>query len=187
MVKREKEHLKNKKKKHLRRTIIWMTIMFSILIIGYILNKTKNNVFTVIAALFTLPAAQEMTQLLAIWKFQDSEIKTSEFFESIEGSYDLFHSVLLPDKKDIINFDHLIVTGKMIYCVVDQPRDITKIKKVFNEKLQAKGIPEKMITYVELSKIKNKQALREEIEKNAKQENEVTLKEYTQLMAQMMM
>lgn len=187
MIKREKEYLKNKKKKHLRGTIIWLVIMFSIFIVGYVLNETRNNVFTVIAALFTLPVAQDVTQLLAIWKFQDPEIETSEFFESIKGNYNLFHSVLLPDKTEVINFDHMIVTGTQIYCVVDGSRDITHIKDLLNKRLLAKGIPAQEITYIELSKVKNKQALLEKIEKSAKQEHEESLKEYTQLIAQMMM
>ena len=119
MVKREKEYLKKKKKQYLRGTIIWFVIMFSVFIVGYILNRTRKNVFTLVAALLVLPVAQYATQLLAIWKFKDPGIKISDFLESIKGDYALFHSALMPDTKEVINFDHIIVTGKNIYCIID--------------------------------------------------------------------
>jgi len=187
MIIREKNYLKNKKKKFLIATIIWFVIMITIFIIGYILNGTRKNVFTVVAAILVLPVAQYGTQLLAIWKFKDPKIEMSNLFESIKGNYNLFHSALIPDQKEIINFDHIIVTGENIYCIINNHSDITYIKKVFNKKITAKGISLKAITYIELDKIKNKQKLLYKIEAATIKNNEKNLKEYTQLIAQMMM
>ena len=187
MIIQEKDYLKSKKIKFLTGTIIWFIVMITIMITGYILNKTRKNVFTVVAAILVLPVAQYATQLLSIWKFKDPDKETSELFESIQGNYNLFHSVLIPDKKEIINFDHIIVTGENIYCIMNKHPDIAYIKKIFNKKLLAKGIPIKTMTYIEIDQIKNKQKLLEKIEVAALKDNEKKLKEYTQLIAQMMM
>lgn len=187
MVKREKEYLKKKKKEYLRGAIIWFAIMFSVFIIGYILNKTRKNVFTLVAALLVLPVAQYATQLLAIWKFKDPDIEISNSLESIQGDYALFHSALMPDTKEVINFDHIIVTGKRIYCIIDKPYEIGRIKSLLDQKLKAKGIPLKIIQYVNFSELKNEDKLLKEVETVAKQGNQKDLEEYTQLIAQMMM
>lgn len=187
MIIQEKNYLKNKKIKFLKGTVIWFIIMITIFIVGYVLNGTRKNIFTVLAAILVLPVAQYATQLLTIWKFQDPEKEISELFESIQGNYNLFHSVLIPDKKEIINFDHIIVTGENIYCIINKHPDIAYIKKLFNTKIVAKGIPLKTMMYIELDKVKNKQKLLTKIEVATRRENEKNLKEYTQLIAQMMM
>ncbi len=62
-----------------------------------------------------------------------------------------------------------------------------KIQPLFNRKIKAKGIPLGVVEYVDLSKVKNKDNLLNKIEATAVASNEKNLKEYTQLIAQMMM
>lgn len=187
MVIRDNNYLKNKKKKYLIGTFIWLIIMFSIFFTGLILNKTRNNIFTVIAAVLVLPAAQYSTQLFAILKFKDADSEMSNKLEVIKGEYSIFHSVIIPDLKGMINFEHVIVTGEKIYCIIDQDKDITLLKESFNKKIEAKGIPLNMVKYVEVTKLKNIDKLLRQIEASAKVNNQENQKEYTKLIAQMMM
>lgn len=187
MIKREKDYLAKKKKKYLIGTIIGLIIMFSVFGIGYFLNKTRNNIFTVVAAVLVLPAAQFMTLLFALLKFKDPNIETSNKLERISGNYNLFHSVLVPDQTTIIYFDHILVTGTKIYCIIDNVADLAKMQEIFNKKIKAKGIPLKTIVYVEESKAEEMGNLIKKIETNATIENEENLNEYTQLITQMMM
>ncbi|HHX59728.1 MAG TPA: hypothetical protein GX707_03160 [Epulopiscium sp.] len=187
MIKREKNYLTQKKKKYILMSVIWLFIMFGIFWTGYILNNTRNNVFTVFAAVLVLPAAQYMTQLFAILKFKDPDIEASNQLELIKGNYNLFHSVLIPDLTEIIYFDHIVVTGTKIYCIIDNVTDIAKQKEIFDKKIKAKGISLKAIVYVDQNKTKDMGNLFKQIEVNAAIENEINLKEQTQLITQMMM
>lgn len=187
MVKREKDYLKKQKGKYLKGTLIWLIVMFSIFGLGYLLNKTRNNVFTVIAALFVLPVAQDITKLIAILKFNDPDTKTSEMLEDIKGEYNVFHSVLVPDQSSIYYYDHILVTGNKIYCIIDSATNIPKRKAVFEKKIKAKGIPLKTVIYIENDKTRAKGNIFKKIERNAEVSNKENLNEYTQLIAQMMM
>lgn len=187
MIKREKDYLKKQKKKHLIGTLIWLAVMFGIFGIGYFLNRTRNNIFTVIAALFVLPAAQDMTKLIAILKFKDPDIETSKKLEDIKGEYNIFHGVLIPDVSSIYYYDHIVVTGTKIYCIIDSASNISKKKEVFNKKIEAKAIPLKTVIYIESGKTKEKGNIFKKIERNAEIANKENLNEYTQLIAQMMM
>lgn len=187
MIKREKDYLTRKKRKYVIGTIIGLIVMFSVFGLGYFLNKTRNNVFTVLAAVLVLPAAQYITKLFAIIRFKDPDIKTSNSLELIEGSYNLFHSVLVPDQKTIFFYDHIIVTGTKIYCIIDNATDFIKAKEAFSKKMKAKGIPLKAIVYVDQNSTKVMGDLFKKIEASAAIENEENLNEYTQLIAQMMM
>ena len=186
MVKREKDYLKKQKKKYLRGTIIWLIIMLSIFSLGYFLNRTRNNIFTVIAALFVLPVAQDMTKLIAILKFNDPDAEISKRLEEIKGDYSLFHGILVPDQSSVYYYDHILVTGSKIYCIIDSATNIAKKKEVFEKKIKAKGIPLKTVIYIENYKTKTKGNMFKKIERNVEISNE-NLNEYTQLIAQMMM
>lgn len=168
-------------------SLIWLAIVFTIFIIGYILNKTRKNIFTVAAAVLVLPIAQYSTQLITIWKFKDPDSKTSERLEQIKGEYNLFHSVLVPAKNTILYFDHIIVTGSKLYCIVNEPKDMNNIKTLFNDKINSKGIPQEAIVYLEQNKATNMGNVLKQIEKNVALEDEENLKDYTHLIGQMMM
>ncbi len=187
MIKREKDYLSKIKKKYIWGMVIWLIIMFGIFGIGYFLNETRLNIFTVVAAVLVLPAAQYITQLFALWKFEDPDLETSQELERIIGSYSLFHSVLVPDQRTILYFDHIFVTGTKIYCIIDNATDLSKTKKIFNKKISAKGIPLNTVVYVDQSATKDMGGLFKKIEKNVGIENIGNLNEYTQLITQMMM
>lgn len=187
MIKREKDYLSKIKKKYTWGTIIWLIIMFGVFGTGYFLNKSRNNIFTVVAAVLVLPAAQYITQLFALWKFNDPDIENSKALEKMEGNYSLFHSVLVPDNKLILYFDHIIVTGSKIYCIIDNATDLSKAKEIMNKKVIAKGIPLKAIVYVDESKTKDMGNLINQIQRNIAVDNPENLNENTQLITQMMM
>lgn len=187
MIKREKDYLAKTKKKYIWGMVIWLIIMFSIFGIGYYLNGTRLNIFTVAAAVLVLPAAQYITLLLSLWKFKDPDLETSNKLELIKGNYSLFHSVLVPTQTIILYFDHIIVTGSKIYCIIDSTSDLSKTKEAFNKKISAKGIALKTIVYVDQSATKDMSGLFKKIETSAGVENLENLNEYTQLISQMMM
>lgn len=187
MIRRENNYLRNKKKKYLLGSIVWLFIMSSIFITGILINKTRNNIFTVVAAVLVLPVAQYIAQLFAIIRFKDPDDTISRALESIQGEYDLFHGVIIPDQNTIINIDHIIVTGQTIYCIIDESKDIGDIKIIFNKKIEAKGVPMKSLVYIEKSKIRNMEKLLKEIEASAKNTKNSNKSEYTKLIAQMMM
>ncbi len=187
MIKREKNYLSKIKKKYMVGTIIWLIIMFSVFGTGYFLNKSRNNLFTVVAAVLVLPAAQYITQLFALWKYNDPDLETSEALDEITGHYSVFHGVLVPDRSIILYFDHILVTGSKIYCIIDNATDLLKTEEVFNKKLTAKGIPLKTVVYIDQKKTKDMGNLFKTIQKSAAIENEATLNEYTQIITQMMM
>lgn len=187
MIKREKDYLAKIKKKYIWGMVIWLIIMFSIFGVGYFLNETRLNVFTVVAAVLVLPAAQYITQLFALWKFDDPDFETSKALELIKGNYSLFHSVLVPDQRIILYFDHIVVTGTKIYCIIDNATDLSKTKEIFNKKISAKGIPLKTVVYVDQSATKDMAGVFNKIENNVTIENTENLNEYTQLVTQMMM
>lgn len=187
MIKREKDYLEKKKRKYLRGTLVWLIIMFAVFFTGYILNKSRNNVFTVVAALLVLPVAQYGTQLLAIWKFKDPQRNISEKLESIKGNYNLFHGVLVPNQKHILYIDHIIVTEEKVYCMISEQANMNYIKETMDKKIKAKGIPLKSVEYMGLNKTFNMEKLAKKIEKTLLVQNKGNLEEYTQLIAQMMM
>ncbi|NLI89036.1 MAG: hypothetical protein GX366_01305 [Epulopiscium sp.] len=187
MIIREKDYLKKRKRKYLLASLMWLVIMFAIFLLGYMTTKTRGNIYTVLAAILVLPVAQYSTQLFVILRFKDPDPETSKQLESIKGKYSLFHSALIPDEKRILYFDHIFVTGSKIYCIMENPKDINDTKRILNKKLKAKGISLNKVVYIEKEKTKDLGNLFKKIEKDAIIEREEDLKEYTQLIAQMMM
>ena len=62
----EANYIRKRKKKYLIGSLISTGIMIFIFIIGIIITKTRNNVFTVLAALLTLVVAQYGVQIISI-------------------------------------------------------------------------------------------------------------------------
>lgn len=187
MIIREKDYIAKTKKKYTIGSLIWLTVMFSVFALGYFLNNTRNNIFTVVAAVLVLPAAQYLTLLFGLWQYKDPDPKTSEQLALIEGQYSLFHSVLVPHRANILYFDHIFVTGSKIYCIIDNATDLSNTQRIFNQKIKAKGIPLEALEYVDQAKVKNMGNIFKKIRISVARENEENLNEYTQLIKQMMM
>ena len=161
--------------------------MFAVFLTGYFLNKTRNNVFTVVAAVLVLPVAQYATWLFSLWPFKDPDPKASLAIETLTGNYNLFHSLLVPAGNNILYFDHIIVTGTKIYCIIDKLTDKANLEERFNQKIKAKGLALNTLTYIDLGKVENLAGVLKQIQINIAIEHEENLKEYTHLIAQMMM
>lgn len=140
MVKQTKDYIKEKKKKHLLHSILWGSIMLAIFIVGLVVMKTRNTEFTLVAALFTLPMALNLTRYFAYRKFKDPNPKHASLLEHMKGTYNLYHSVIIPDSTTTLYFEHVVVTSRNIYFITKDEAVITKAKPILNVRLTPKGI-----------------------------------------------
>lgn len=186
MVIREKDYLKKTKKKYIKGSIIWFLIMISIFGIGYILNKTRNNVFTIVAAVLVLPVAQYLTKLIGVVKYKDPTVKESLKLESIKGEYNIFHSVIIPNKSSTMFLDHIIVTENKIFCFLSQEHN--KEKKDFINKSKVKGIDSNQLEFFNIDNIENIGNIIRKVEKHTyNNKDDKRLSNNTRIIDQMMM
>ncbi|MDF2877605.1 MAG: hypothetical protein K0S30_701, partial [Clostridia bacterium] len=140
MIKQEKNYIALKKKKFLKMTLLWAGAVSAVFFVGLIINGSRNSYFTLVAALFVLPLAQNGTRYLSFNRFKDPDHEFSKVLEGMKGSYHLYHGAIVVDTTATVLFEHLIITSRNIYFLTAAKERIEKHGSWLKNRLAAKGI-----------------------------------------------
>ncbi|MDF2596617.1 MAG: hypothetical protein K0R69_2958 [Clostridia bacterium] len=173
MIKQEKNYIAVKKKKFLIMTLIWIGAVSAVFFMGLIINGTRNTYFTLVAALFVLPLAQNGTRYLSFNRFKDPDEKHANVLEGMKGSYHLYHGAIVVDTTATVLFEHLIITSRNIYFLTSRKEAIEKHKSWLKQRLVAKGIDSKQVHFVHIDQINTVKNIALRIEKDACYTSEV--------------
>ncbi|MGL4363467.1 MAG: hypothetical protein ACRCSG_09450 [Cellulosilyticaceae bacterium] len=147
MIKQSKDYVKTMKKKYLLKSVLWGSIVCIIFLVGIVLMKKRASEFTLVAALFILPFSLYLTRYFAFFKYKDPNIKNSEMFEKMKGTYGLYHSAIFPESETLY-IDHVVVTARTIYFVSESEETLTKAKQIFPVRFKGKGMDEGQLKYI---------------------------------------
>lgn len=186
MIKQEINYISKKKKKFLMMTLLWTTIVLCVFITGLVITGTRSTYFTLVATLFVLPLVQNMTRYIAFYRFKDPSIEYASILEQMQGNYQLFHGVIMPDDHTTVFFEHLIITSEKLYFLTYDKEIIQKYQSFFENKLLNKGIDPKNIHFVEIADLKSLNVIISQIEKQINKGSD-GLENYSKLLEAMMM
>jgi hypothetical protein len=142
----EADYIKKRKLKYFTRTAISLSIMLGIFILGLILTKTRNNIFTLVAILFTLVVAQNGVQYISIIPFKDGSREVAKQLESLPHAYIVWNSALFGDSKGMTSIDHVLISDQHIYCILDKEhKNTSKNIETMKRIAKQKGLKDKVI------------------------------------------
>ena len=151
MVKQEKDYIKSKKKKHLLQALLWGAVILGIFIVGLMVMPTRANYFTLVAALFVLPFALNLTRYFSYAKYKDPSPKQATVLERMKGTYALYHSAIIPDTTGTLYFPHVVVTARSVYFLAKDEDMLTKAKSILGLRLKAKGLADAQLRYIHVT------------------------------------
>ncbi len=179
-------YIEEQKKKYLKHTLIWTAVVAVLFGIGLFLAGKRENYFTVIAGVLVLGIALNLSRYIGFRKFKDGKEVSAKILEGMKGSYDLFHSAIIPDARGTAFFEHIVVTSRSMYFISESSEMIKKYRLCLENKLASKGIPMKSIHFVHVDNEVQIKNLAIKIEKDACYTNE-KLGEYTKVINDLLM
>lgn len=167
MIKQKRNYIKEQKRNHLIKALIWAAVILIIVITGFVLLKTRTSYFTVVASVLVLPFALHITRFLAYGKYKDPCPKQAALLENMKGSYGLYHSAIIPDNTCTLYFEHIIATTKNIYFISSNKEMIQKAKPILTLRLENKGIQINKLHFIYAESGKTIKNIKIRVEKDA--------------------
>lgn len=109
-------YVDSRKKVLMILTIICFAIVFTILFIGIIVCKTKNNIMTVFAILTVLPSAKVAVSWLMFVRYQSPKKEDYEKLVQQADKLPILSDCLMTCKDKTIYVDFAVITDATIYC-----------------------------------------------------------------------
>ena len=114
-------YLNYRKKLNLIKMIVSFAVVAAVLIIGFIVYKTRANIFTVAAIVLVLPAAKMAVAyfvVLALHKPADNELK--EKVESKSGSLGVYYDLIFSNSKKPIGTQAVVVSDAAVIALTNE-------------------------------------------------------------------
>lgn len=167
MVLQEKDYIQRQKSKYLKGTIIWTALVIGIFIGGLVIMGKRESYFTVFAGVLVIGAALNVTRLIGFGKYKDGNEKWALHLENMKGSFDIFHSAIIPDSRGTVFFEHVVITSKGVYFMSYDEACVKKNRLWLENKIQSKGIDMKQVHVVTIKDEQAIKSLAAKIEKEA--------------------
>ncbi len=186
MIKQEINYIAERKNKFLKMALIYAAIIIVIYTAGILIVKTRSSYYTLGAALFVMPLAQNIVRFMSFNRFKDPSVEFGAVLEAMKGSYHLFHSAIIPDHTVTVLFEHVIITSRSIYFLTYDENIILKHKSWLQNRLTAKGITLKDIYFIHITHMSSIKNAALKIEKDACYRGEM-LDQHTKIIEAMIM
>lgn len=167
MILQEKDYIKKQKAKYLKGTLFWTALVICIFVCGLMIMKKRESYFTVFAGVLVIGAALNVTRLIGFGKYKDGDVACAEILEGMKGSYDLFHSAIIPDTRGTTFFEHIVITSKSLYFITYSEECVKKNRLWLENKMESKGIAIKNVHVVKASNEREMKNLAVRIERDA--------------------
>ncbi len=139
-------YIRNQKKINLIWLAAFILIGVAIFICGYLLTKTRANIFTVIAVLMVLPAAKRVVALVVMMPRRGVERERYERMSQAAGEGILFTDYVFTSTEKIMHLDFLLIrNGNVLGVTAPSRQDVEYMKKYLADSVH-KAAPDFHIT-----------------------------------------
>lgn len=133
-----------RKKKNLFATLLMFGIAAAVFLLGLFLNKfEKNNIFSIIAALITLPAAKRLVSYFLFFPYHSVSVEKYNKILPLIQNEDVFYTdLLITSPEKVMHLSFLVYTGAEIIGLIGREKESEKyISKYFIDSLKKNGRP----------------------------------------------
>lgn len=155
MEKGKHGYIAYRKKKQIGLTVLIAVIAIAVFIAGYLLNdNSRNNIFTVIAVLFTLPGAKMLIGYIVVAPFHDL---STERYNKIcgvvdENSFACFDLVITSTEK-VMNLDAVIIDEKHVFALLGKEKqDASYIQTYLARTIKNQGYAMEVKLFTDIDK-----------------------------------
>ena len=118
-------YLNYRKKLNLIKMIVSFAVVAAVLIIGFIVYKTRANIFTVAAIVLVLPAAKMAVAYFVVLphKPADNELEKDELKEKVEsksGSLGVYYDLIFSNSKKPIGTQAVVVSDAAVIALTNE-------------------------------------------------------------------
>lgn len=136
-------YLKQKKIYQLLLTLACMIGVLVFIMIGFFVNKSVENMFTVIAVVLVIPASKFLVGYIVLIPYVQPDEK---FYQRVfSNKYELLTELVITSTEKIMGVDFVAVKSKRVYCYISDKK-IDKnylekyIKEIISEKYEGVGV-----------------------------------------------
>lgn len=105
-------------------------LVVAIFVTGLILNKTRNNIFTVLAILLVLPMAKILVNVIMLMRFKSTPYKTYEMLLHYEDNNNILYDMPLSTPEEIFFAPIILIKDKEVFFYVENKlKDKDKCEK----------------------------------------------------------
>ena len=123
-------YIQNQKKINVIWLLVFVLIGVAIFICGYLLTKTRANIFTVIAVLMVLPAAKRVVALVVMMPRKGVERQRYDKVLQASGEGILFTDYVFTSTEKIMHLDFLLIkNGNVLGVTASSRQDVEYMKK----------------------------------------------------------
>lgn len=136
-------YIRNERKRRLLITLASFAIPLIIYVTGYIQTKTRLNLFTFVAILGCIPAAQAMVSFIMIAMQKPFSQKNYEMSSAAAGNLTAAYEMIFTAYEHTTNVGALVVCGDHVVCyTADDKSEPAKLEKHIGKLLTANGFGE---------------------------------------------
>ncbi len=131
---------------HLLMTLVCLTVVMILVMIGFFRYHSMNHIYTVIAAVMAIPAAKFFVEYLVLIPYEGH---SREVYEKLDDdNYRLLTELVITSEQKIMYVDFAIVKGKKVYCcATGKKMDSKELEKYLHKILNSEfdGVTVKVI------------------------------------------
>lgn len=112
------------KKRQLLKTLIFFLLPIAIFLIGFLTTKTKENYFTVVAVVGSLPACKELVNVLMFAKRHSISKKLYEEIKSHTGALETAYELVLTTYEQSYSITALVISGSEVMGYTEEEKEL---------------------------------------------------------------
>lgn len=112
------------KKRQLLKTFIFFLLPAAIFLTGFLTTKTKENYFTIVAVVGSLPACKELVNVILFWKRHSISRELYEKIASHAGTLETVYELVLTTYEKSYPIDAVVIAGDEVAGYTEHPRDL---------------------------------------------------------------
>ena len=113
-------YLNYRKKLNLIKMIVSFAVVAAVLIIGFIVYKTRANIFTVAAIVLVLPAAKMAVAYFVVLPHKPADNELKEKVESKSGSLGVYYDLIFSNSKKPIGTQAVVVSDAAVIALTNE-------------------------------------------------------------------
>lgn len=120
-------YLKHKKKMNLLKTVVSFAAVLIVFITGIIINKTRNNICTIMAILLVLPAAKMMVGYVILLPHRSVKKELFDALEASRGALCVCYDCVFSNSKSPIGVQAVVITENSVCAYSDEEKADKKL------------------------------------------------------------
>ncbi|MDO4312931.1 MAG: hypothetical protein Q4C52_07585 [Eubacteriales bacterium] len=122
MEKGQAGYIAAQKRKLGLQALLGFGLVLLILIVGYIVTKTRVSLFTVIAVLGCLPAAKVLVEFVAILPYKTIEKKVAEEIDTKAPLLTTAYDLVITSRDKIMPVDAIVISNHTVFGYAKNPK-----------------------------------------------------------------